>query len=284
MLCRGISSRSFPCSRRFSTVELIRVAAGVVLGCVASTAATAQGQQGRRTLNPMTMGVRITKKSILVDPKAHTASIEFINSSDDTLHADLTVQDSIPGMDEESADPSSPDFDAQVAAMQRALRRATDQSDGTKGGHGKPTSGATRKSSPKDSVVEPVTLAAWVQDLPKQVTLAPHAKQTVTLHLAVPPHLSPGTYSAYVTATTQSSDTTGQVSMWNIGGGGADTSGADTSTAVGVTVSPNGGVQMGGIIMPPATDEHLMQVTITADSTGTHWSVSRATQLVYRVP
>lgn len=200
---------------------IVRVATGILLGCVVSTAAVAQGQQGTQDQQDtqdqqgqgagfviggdqgggMTItlgaagggglsisrvsGVQVGPGPIVVDPKTHTATVQFVNDGDDTAHANITVQD-------KSAERA--DFNAQVDALQRSIER----------GHGA-TGAAPQKSATKatgtDTAAKRWSLASWIQDLPKQVTLAPHEKRTVTLHLTVPSKLAAGTYSTYLTTT-----------------------------------------------------------------------------------
>ena len=42
------------------------------------------------------------------------------------------------------------------------------------------------------------SLAAWIRDLPSQVTLAPHETRSITVHVTVPEHLTNGDYAGDV--------------------------------------------------------------------------------------
>jgi hypothetical protein len=149
----------FACHLRVGLAHLAIVA---FLGAAVSTGAAAQdstaqfkiqggGQDDSQNKNYAGKSfVQLTPASIVVDPKAHTAAIQFINTGSDTARPTVTVR-----------------------------------------------TGAKES----DTAASPSSLTSWIQDLPKQVVLAPHETRTVTLHLNVPAGLHAGDYVGYLVAT-----------------------------------------------------------------------------------
>jgi hypothetical protein len=124
--------------------------------------------------------VRVAPTVVTVDPHARTATLEFINASDDSLSATVTAGVVPP-----------PGF------------RASGATQGvTSGGHVNDTSSAAGKGAGTgfsvDTIRPEVSLASWIQDLPSSVVLAPHEKKSVTIHLTVPSDLKPGAYAAWI--------------------------------------------------------------------------------------
>jgi hypothetical protein len=81
------------------------------------------------------------------------------------------------------------------------------------------------------------SLVSWVQQLPKQVKLAPHETLTVKLHLEVPSSVSPGDYSAYVVASTSGGNASASNANVNTNTDGND----DGTVTMSVSISGAGG-------------------------------------------
>lgn len=114
--------------------------------------------------------VHVSPRIIRVDPVTHTATMQFRNSSaSDTVIAHLSVQLTTP------------------APRINVLLSDSASSDSTRADITFP-----------DSIAQQRSLVTWIQDMPKQIQLLPGETTTRTVHLAVPAHVTPGDYGAYL--------------------------------------------------------------------------------------
>jgi len=110
--------------------------------------------------------VLVAPTVVPVDPTTKTATIQFSNpSATDTLKADVDVEYAAPRPDT-------------------------------------PPSATAPSGQDPAGVDSSHSLATWMTDLPAHLLLMPGETRTVVVHLAVPPHLRTGEYSAHLVVTT----------------------------------------------------------------------------------
>ncbi|HXC24494.1 MAG TPA: hypothetical protein VNU46_01165, partial [Gemmatimonadaceae bacterium] len=77
------------------------VTVGLLLSVAVTTGAMAQDSSHVHIASGQTYGValaviQVRPAGIVVNPKTHTATVQFINNSYDTVHAEITMQDTLP--------------------------------------------------------------------------------------------------------------------------------------------------------------------------------------------
>jgi hypothetical protein len=175
---------------------------------------------------------RITPGLISVNAAKGTATFEITNPSNDTLHVALSAGVE-PRVKVEEADFSNlpPEAAAMIARVDGEKGSAKKSSAKKSGGNplladdDSAASGGKSDSTKSDSlqaIDAKYSLAAWIKELPAKVSIAPHAKKSVTIKVAKPAGVAPGKYAAWIVAVTELEDPSkliGGIAAQAVGGG-----------------------------------------------------------------
>jgi len=144
---------------------------------------------------------RLTPGLVAADPGTGIATLELTNTSDDTLPVRLSA----------SLDPMKPIEGAKVTAMNVDSLKAKGlvvASPSAPAGNPLLVDDSASEKTPtaaipvRTSVDKDHSLVGWIKDLPAQVTLKPHEKKSIPVHIVKPANATAGKYAAWIIAVT----------------------------------------------------------------------------------
>ncbi len=134
-------------------------------------------QLGDMIMKAMNRRVMVTPAIVNIDATAKTATLEFSNTTEDTLIAMISVGNTAPmGMS------GAPNAEKQAGGL-----LADDE----------------EPAKEEKAIEAKSSLASWVKGAPEKITLAPGEKKQVTVKLEVPAGTADGEYSAWILAATE---------------------------------------------------------------------------------
>lgn len=179
-------ARQTPLRPTFGRTPLHTFSAACVLAAV--TVGSTAGAQDAPS-------VTVSPSVIVVDHSTHTGHARFINTTGDTVTADLTLQYG-PMVDppERPQRPGGPASAADSAKFKKDLARFL--KDSVK--FLKDSVQFVKIAEKNESMAEVWGLNGWIANFPGQLSFAAHETTTVDFKLNVPKGVQPGEYSAYV--------------------------------------------------------------------------------------
>ncbi len=156
----------------------------------------------------MSRRITVSPTSITFTPQTKTATLEFSNTTKDTLEADVMVALSVPSLHDQAGDAPQEKKKRGRASGGGFKISGFPAGSGTEAPAPQPTA-PPNTESPKaaaknDSIIDSTKSAVkWIKGLPAKIRLAPGEGKKISVTLEVPPSATQGEYAAWIFASTE---------------------------------------------------------------------------------